>query len=100
MYADALGSRKSFPGVSVVKNLPANAGDSRDAGSIPELGRSPEGGNGNPLQYSCLENSVDRGAWQATVHGVPESDTTEHAHNIYLNQKIILINTLARELEN
>ena len=44
--------------------------------------------------------SMDRGAWQATVHGVPESDTTEQAHNIYLNQKIILINTLARELEN
>ena len=65
-----------FPGSSVVKNLPANAGATRatgDAGSIPALGRSPGGGNGNPLQYSCLENSMDRGAWQATVHGVSES---------------------------
>ena len=49
-----------FPGSSVVKNLPANAGD---VGSIPELGRSPGGGNGNPLQYSCLENPMDGGAW-------------------------------------
>ena len=49
-----------FPGGSVVKNLPSNAGDT---GSIPESGRSPGGGNGNPLKYSCLENSMDRGAW-------------------------------------
>ena len=55
-----------FPGCSVVKNLPANA---EDAGSIPGSGRSPGGGNGNPLQYSCLQNPTDRGAWQATVHG-------------------------------
>jgi len=61
-----------FPGDSVVKNPPANAGD---AGSIPGSGRSPGGGNGNPLQYSCLENSMDRGAWQATVHGVTKSQT-------------------------
>ena len=59
-----------FPGGTVVKNLPANAGDTRDAGSIPRSGRSPEEGNGNPLQYSCLENSMDRGFWWATVHGV------------------------------
>ena len=52
-----------FPGGSVVKNLPANAGDARDMGSIPRSGRAPERGNGNPLQYSCLENPVDRGAW-------------------------------------
>ena len=51
----------------MVKNPPAYAGD---PGSIPGLRRSPEGGNGSPLQYSCLENSIDRGAWQATVHGV------------------------------
>ena len=62
-----------FPGGSVVKNLPANAGD---VGLIPGLGRSLEEGNGNPLQYSCLENPTDRGARWATVHGVAiESDT-------------------------
>ena len=60
----------------VIKNLPANAGDIRDVGSIPGSGRSP-GESGNPLQYSCLENPIDRGAWQATVHGVAESDMTE-----------------------
>ena len=54
----------------VVKNPPVNAGDARDAGSMPELGRSPGGGHGNPLQYSCLENSMDRGAWQAAVDRV------------------------------
>ena len=59
----------------MVKNLPANAGDVRDAGSIPGLGRSPGGGHGNPLQYSCLENPMDRGAWQATVHKVTQSQT-------------------------
>jgi len=59
----------------VVKNLPSNAGDVRDMGSIPGLGRSPGGGNGNPLQYSCLENPMDRGAWQATVHGIAKSQT-------------------------
>ena len=64
-----------FPVVLVVKSLPANTGAGRDSGSIPVLGRSPLGGQGNLLQYSCLENSVDRGAWQGTVHGVVESDT-------------------------
>ena len=59
----------------VVKNLPANAGDIRDASSIPGLGRTPGEENGNPLQYSCLENSMDRGAWQATIHGVTRSQT-------------------------
>ena len=59
--------------VLVVKNLSASAGDRRDWGLIPGLGRSPGGGNGNPLQYSCLENPTDRGAWQATVRGVTES---------------------------
>ena len=53
-----------------VKNTPANAGDIRDTGSISRWGRSPGGGNDNPLQYSCLENLMDRGTWQATVHGV------------------------------
>ena len=54
----------------VVNNPPANAGDTRDAGLIPGSGRSPGEGNDNPRQYSCLENPTDRGAWQATVHGV------------------------------
>ena len=60
----------------MVKHLPVNAGDIRDAGLIPGLGRSPGGGHGNPLQYSCLENPMDRGAWWATAHGVTESDMT------------------------
>ena len=59
----------------MVKNLPANAGDVRDMGSISGLGRYPGGGHGNPLQYSCLENPMDRGAWQATVHRVAQSWT-------------------------
>ena len=61
--------------VLVAKNPPANAGDSGDSDSIAGLGRSPGEGNGNPLQYSCLENPMDRGAWRAAVHGVTkESD--------------------------
>ena len=59
----------------MVKSSPASAGDVRDAGSIPGLGRSPGGGHGNPLQYSCLENPMDRGAWWATVHRVAKSRT-------------------------
>ena len=57
----------------VVKNTPANSGDIRDMGSIPGMGRSPGGGYGNPLQYSCLENPMDREAWWATFHGVTKS---------------------------
>ena len=57
----------------VLKNPPANTGDVRDVVSIPGLGRSPGGRNGNPLWYSCLENPIDRGAWWATVHGVAKS---------------------------
>ena len=64
----------------VVKNVPANAGDVRDAGSIPGSGR----GHGNPLQYSCLENSLDRGAWKATVHGISkELDMTDGLSNLF-----------------
>ena len=63
--------------VLVVNNPPANAGDLKDVGSIPESGRSPGEGHGNPLQYSFLENPMERGTWQATVHGVVQSDTTE-----------------------
>ena len=67
-----------FPGGTVVKNPSANAGDTRDEGLIPSLGRSPGGGNGNPLQYSCLENLLGRGVWRATVAGVEkEWDTTK-----------------------
>ena len=61
--------------LQVVKYPPANAGDLRDTDSIPESGRSPGRGNGNPLQYSCLENPMDREAWRATVHGVAKSWT-------------------------
>ena len=61
--------------VLVVKTLPANARDTRDMGSNPGWGRSPGGGNGNPLQYSCLGNSMDKGTWQATVQGVAKSWT-------------------------
>ena len=64
-----------FPNDSAVKNLPVNAGDTGDAGSIPESGRSPGGGNSSPLQYSCLENPMDRGAWRAEGH--KELDMTE-----------------------
>ena len=77
---------KGFPGGTVIKNLPAIAGESRDMGSISGSGRSPGGGNGNPLQHSWLEISMDRRAWQATVHGVSkESDMIWQ-----LNHKIIM----------
>ena len=59
----------------MVKNLPANAGEMKDMGSIPGLGRFPGGGHDNPLQYSCLENPTDRGPWQATAHRVTNSQT-------------------------
>ena len=70
-----------FPGGSDSKESTCNVGD---LGSIPGWGRSPGGGHGNPLQHSCLENTMDRGAWGATVHGAAELDTTEHstAHSI------------------
>ena len=67
-----IGAPSFLPGGSVSKVSACNAGD---LGSIPGLGRSPGEGNGNPLQYSCLENSMDRGAWWATVHGVTKSQT-------------------------
>ena len=69
-----------FPGDLVVENMPANAGDEGDLGSIPGLGRYPVVGNGSLLPCSCLKNSVDRGAWRATVRGVAESDRTERTH--------------------
>ena len=66
---------KYIPGGTGIKNLPATAGDLRDAGSIPGLERSPGGGRGSPLQHSCLENPMDGGAWRAIVHGVAKSQT-------------------------
>ena len=73
-----------FPGGSVVKNPSANAGDAKDAGSVPGSGKSPEVGTGNPLQHSYLENPMERGAWQATANGlqrVEHDQLTEHAAN-------------------
>ena len=66
---------KGFAGGSVVENSLAKSGDAGDTGSVPGPGRSPRVGNGNPLQYSCLEHSMDRGAWQATVYGVTKHQT-------------------------
>ena len=66
-----------FPGGSVIKKPPANAGAAGDADAIPESRGSPRGGNDTPLQYSCLEDPTDRGAWWTTVHGVAKSDMTE-----------------------
>ena len=71
----------------MVKNLPANEGDARDSGSVPESGRYSGGGNGNPLQYSCLGNLIDRGAWLVTVHGITKSQTklSMHTHRSKLS---------------
>ena len=66
---------KGFPGGAVVKYPPANAGDARDTGLIPELGRSPGEENGKLLHYSCPENSIDRGPWQAVIYGIAKSHT-------------------------
>ena len=94
--------------VLVVKNPPANAGDIRDAGSIPGLGRAPGGGHGSPPQYSCLENPMDRGAWRAAVHRVAKSQTwlkqlSMHTcmHTVFSNKQkyiFLFINTKWREL--
>ena len=69
---------------SAVKNSPASAGDERDSDSIPGSGRSHGGGSDGPLQYSCQENTTDRGAWPATVHRVAELDTTEQLSSMYI----------------
>ena len=76
---------RAFSGGSDGKEYACNAGDTKVTGLIPGLGRSPGEGNGNPLQYSCLENSLDRGAWWVTVHGVTESDMTEQLTHICMD---------------
>ena len=75
LHGAARKNKKASQVELVLNKPPANAGDIRDGGSVPGLSRSPEGGYGNPLQYSCLENPMDRGAWQATVHRVAKSRT-------------------------
>ena len=75
LFSKAVVKTLGFPAGWMVKNPPANAGDAGDPGLIPGSGRSPGGGNDNSLQYSCLENSTDRGAWWATVHRVGKSQT-------------------------
>ena len=75
LIKSSIDDRASGICLKMVKNLPANAGDARDMGSIPGSGRSPRGGNGNPLQYSCLENPMDRGARWATVRRATKSQT-------------------------
>ena len=72
-----------FPGDSGVKNLPANAGDTGDVGSIPGLRRSPGEGNGNPFQYYCLEIPIDRGAWQTTIRGITKIWTQLSTHALF-----------------
>ena len=79
-------------GSSVVKNLPTSAGDTRDTGLIPASGRSPGGGNGNPLQYSCLGNPMDRGAWRLTVRGVTKSYT-----RLFNNSRPLSLGRISRE---
>ena len=96
----------AFQAALVVKNLPANTGDVRDAGWIPGLGRSSEGGIGKPLQYSCLENPMDRGAWRATVQGVKKSQiqldrlSTRACNLTWLIHKLWLKNRLIFNLRS
>ena len=79
--------------VLVVKNPPANARDIRDVGSIQELGRSPGGGHSNPLQYSCLWNPVDRGAWWATAHGGHNSQTQLKQLSLHTIETLLMMHT-------
>ena len=86
----------------MVKNPPASAGDARDSGSIPRLGRSPGVGNGTPLQYSCLGDRLDRGAWQATVHAITKSWTqlkqfSTHKVINCLNLNVVMSQGMERE---
>ena len=82
----------------MVKNLPANAGDARETGLIPGLGRSPGERNGKPLQYSSLENSMDRGACRATVHRVTKSQTQQYTHTYVLDMDAESENSRREEL--
>ena len=88
---------------SAGKESACNAGDTGDTGAIPGSGRSPGEGNGSPLQHPCLENPMDRGAWQATAHGVSESDKTErlstHAHRQRVYKLKALRGNLARDTD-
>ena len=79
--------------VLVVKNLPANAGDIRDLGSTPGSGRSPGGGNGTPVHYSCLENPMDRGTWRVAVQGVTKSRTRLRRQSTHVRNWITLLNS-------
>ena len=89
---------RASPGDAVVKNLPANAEDSRNEGSIPESRRFPREVNGNPLQYSCLENFMDRGAWQTPVHGVTKSQTQLSTHTyVYSNIRMSLYSMTVKQ---
>ena len=83
----------------MVKNLPASVGDTGDVGRIPGSGRSPGEGNGNPFQYSCLANAMDRGAWWADVHGVTESDTAEHSGSHLACGLILLHPTVLKKVQ-
>ena len=82
-----------FPSGSVVKNLPANAEDTRNTGLIPGLGRDPGVGNGNSLHYSCLENFMDRGAWWATVPGIARSRTQLRTHTMRTYYRVDILQT-------
>ena len=91
--------KPGFPGGASGKEPTASAGDIRDSGSISVSGRSPEGGHGNPLQYSCLENPMDRGVWQPTVHRVAESDITEvTCMHSYQNHNVLITVALSHIL--
>ena len=82
----------------MIKNVPASVEDTGEAGSILGSGRSPGEGNGYPLQYSCLGNSMDKGAWQAIIHGVTESDTTEQLTLLLLSISVASSNSFSPEL--